>query len=191
MLDQAQQSSQHYTLIAAVISSVGSFVIAGLINWWKGRGQLQKDVAAIKSQVYSNGGSSLRDVVNQIAERQHVDAEIRRAGFHHSTSPIWEADHEGHITWSNAAFAKLLGVATEDLKGHGWMGMVCRDDLPKVRHEILQTGSHDHHIDYRAHRPKPQPMVLIRTRWKRVTTKDGKTVAFVGTVLSSEEVKHS
>lgn len=190
------QANPLVPVLAAVISSGCSVAATIFVARLRAKrreksvfAMLVADVKLIREQVFPNGGSSMRDTINRIEERQHVDSEIRRAGFHHSTSPIWEADHEGHITWCNSAFARLLGVSTEELKGHGWMSMVNRDDLPKVRHEILQTGSHDHHIDYRAHRPKPNGMLMIRTRWKRVATPSGKTVGFVGTVLSHEEVK--
>lgn len=189
MMADVSTTSHATTILAAVISGMGSFIITATISWWKGRGQLQRDVAEIKEQVFSNGGSSLRDVCNRIEEQQLIDGELRRAYQQHVNVPFWEADPEGQIIWCNGAFAKLLGVATEDLKGHGWMSMVNRDDLPKVRHEILQSGSHDHHIDYRAHRPSPQGMVTIKTRWRRVANHAGKTVRFVGTVLSHEEVK--
>lgn len=190
------QANPYMAVIAAVISSAGSVAVTIFVAHLRAKrkavsvlSQLVSDVKLIREQVFPNGGSSMRDSINRIEERQHVDSEIRRAGFHHSASPIWEADHEGRITWCNSSFAKLLGVSTEELKGHGWMSMVLRDDLPKVRHEIVQTGSHDHHIDYRAHRPKPHGILLVRTRWKRVATPSGKTVGFVGTVLSHEEVK--
>lgn len=185
----AESTPPFITIIASLISGFSGVIITGCIAWYKRKSQLSADIKAIKEQLYPNGGSSLRDAVNRIEEQQHVDGELRRAYQHHITVPLWEADAEGHILWSNQAFARLLGVTTEELKGHGWLSMVNREDLANVKHEILQAGSHDHYIDYRAHRPKPATPIKLRTRWKRVTNHAGKTVRFVGTVIDNQEAK--
>lgn len=177
------------SILAAIISALGSSLVTAAITRWRQRGQLHADVKAIREQVFSNGGSSLRDAVDRIADELHVEREIRRATSQHAAVPLWEADANGNIFWCNASFAKLLGVSTEDLKDHGWLSMVAHDDLARVKHEILQSGSHDHHVDYRVHLPGVITMLHVKTRWKRVTGHTGKTVRYVGTVISHEQVK--
>jgi PAS domain S-box-containing protein len=185
----AEAQSPYVTIIASLISGFGGVMITAIIAWHKRKGQLYADIKAIKDQVFPNGGGSMRDAINRMEEQQHIDTELRRAFNFHVNIAMWEADEAGHVVWSNAAFAKLLGVSTEDLRGHGWLSYVAQEDLMRVKHEIVQGGSHDHYMDYRVHRPKPQGILKLKTRWKRVTNHAGKTVRFVGSVLANQEDK--
>lgn len=176
-------------ILAAIISGLGSSLVTFAIAWYKRRGQLHADIKLIRDQVYPNGGSSLRDVVNRIEVQQLVDGELRRAYQQHVNVPFWEADPEGRILWCNGAFAKLLGVSTEDLKDYGWLSMVANDDIARVKHDILASGSHDHHVDYHVHVSGVVHLLNIKTRWRRVTNHEGETVRYVGTVIGSEQVR--
>lgn len=184
-----QHQSPLFTILVAIITACGSSMLTWLVAYIKKRGKLHADIKAIKDQVYPNGGSSLRDVVNRIEDSLHVEREIRRATIQHMNLPMWEADADGRIEWCNLAFAKLLGVSTEDLKDYGWLSMVAADDLARVKHEIMQSGSHDHHVDYRVHVSGVVSLLNIKTRWRRVTNHDGDTVRYVGTVIGHEQVK--
>lgn len=190
-------AASHVTMIlAAVISSLGSI----MATWWVANhrakrrerttfSQITSDVRRILEQVFPNGGGSMRDCLNRMEEQQLIDGEMRRAYQQHVQVPFWEADPQGCILWSNGAFAKLLGLATEDLKGHGWMGMIHEADLYEVQHRISATVNHDHHMEYRVYRPNKQPLLKLRTLWRRVPNHEGKTVRYVGTVLGHEEIK--
>jgi hypothetical protein len=73
MFAEAQQQSPFITIIASLISGFSGVIITGCIAWYKRKGQLSADIKAIKDQVYPNGGSSLRDVVNRIENELHVE----------------------------------------------------------------------------------------------------------------------
>lgn len=184
-----QQQSPLFTILVAIITACGSSMLTWLVAYIKNRGKLYEDIKAIKEQVYPNGGGSLRDVVNRIEVQQLVEGELRRAYQQHVNVPFWEADPDGRIEWCNPAMAKLLGVSTEDLKDYGWMSMIASDDLARVKHEVLQSGSHDHHVDYRVHVTGVINLLHLKTRWRRVTNHEGDTVRYVGTVITSEQVE--
>ncbi len=183
-------------ILAAVISSLSSVIV----TWWianhrakrKERAtfaQLASDVKAIREQVFPNGGGSMRDCLDRMEEKQLVASQTTRAYQQHLQVPFWEAEPDGSILWCNGAFAKLLGVATEELKFHGWMSMICDADLYEVQNKMAAVASHNRHLDYRVHRPNKQPLLKLKTLWQCVPNHEGKTVRYVGTVLSHEEVK--
>lgn len=193
---EPSQANPFYSVLAAVISSAGSVAVTIFIAKMRARRreksvltQLVADVKAIRDQVNPNGGTSMRDSITRIEEQQLVDGEMRRAYQHYVNVPFWEADPHGMILWANGAFAKLLGVATEDLKGEGWMGMIHESDLYEVKDRIGKEVAHDQHLEFRVYRPNKQTPLKIKTRWRRVANHAGKTVRYVGTVMSHEEVK--
>lgn len=94
------------------------------------------DVAAIKAEVMTNGGGSLKDEVkstNQMmarleARQRGLIAALPRATF--------ETDEEFNWIESNHAMERLTGVGWQQLSWRGWKTLIHEDDRVNVMNEI-------------------------------------------------------
>lgn len=74
-----------------------------------------------------NGGSSLRDIIDNIDRRLGV-TDIRIMALLKTTpTPLFETDINGAWTWVNRAWSDLSGFQTEQTLGYGWMNVICSD----------------------------------------------------------------
>lgn len=103
---------------------------------------------------------------------------------HSNTMPMWEADQQGSIIYSNAAYERLTGREFDEIQGMGWVNLV----HPEDRNSTIEVW--DKSIAIR----KP---VSVRCRmfsndeagWANVKlhanpclTPDGKIIGFYGTI---------
>ena len=181
------------TISWSIIFNIIGPMVAALATWfiarWRMTSLLLNELKSIHAELKPNGGASLRDAIGRIEERQAIADAMQWAHHEHDTVPVWESDLSGSIQRCNPAFARLLGVSTEDLRGHGWMSMIVEDDLQDVQEKIENAENYGQNLnmDYKAYRWGEMP-IKLETRWRRVQNHRGKTVGYVGTVLSHEEV---
>lgn len=195
---EPQQTTSVVPILSAVISSLSSILVTWLVASLRARrrerslyGQMQSDITKIKEQVFSNGGSSLRDAVNRIEGKIDVECERNRAYRYHDKNAFWECNTHGNILWCNPAMAKLLGVSKEEILNNAWMTMIHEEDIKRVRDDLRNGEQYGHSmiIDFRVYRPSKFPMLKLRTHWRTVPdhTKTRST-GYIGTVVSHEEV---
>lgn len=112
--------------------------------------KLESTQEDIKKELSPNSGTSMKDVINNLAismkkvekttasiAEQSQRAEVRQQYlFSTSDSPIFETDNEGHYLFANKAFQKLIGRNMEELKGFGWLNIIHPDDRNKVKTEL-------------------------------------------------------
>ncbi len=89
---------------------------------------------AILVELKTNGGSSLKDAINRIEERQvRMDGRINLMLTPEDAVAAFEADHQGLCIWISPAHAKLTGRPLDEVKGRGWLSFVHADDADHVR----------------------------------------------------------
>lgn len=92
-------------------------------------------VPIIKAQLFSNGGSSLRDAVDKIHGRLCVMEARERALIQEHDLAIFIADEEGKTTWVNRTYLRLFGVSVEESIGYGWKNVLHADERDAYAHE--------------------------------------------------------
>lgn len=96
-----------------------------------GNAKLKKILAETKT----NGGSSLRDQLNRIEQYVTHLTLWTEAGQHLTAKPMFKSDQNGKFIWINTAFARMVGVGLEDLKGLGWLSFISDADQAKISKE--------------------------------------------------------
>lgn len=97
---------------------------------------LGDDVAAIKSEVMTNGGGSLKDEV-KATNRMMAKLEARQRGLIAALPrATFETDEEFNWIEGNHAMERLTGVGFTQLSWRGWKSLVHEDDRVSVMSEI-------------------------------------------------------
>lgn len=100
---------------------------------------LTEQLNVIKSEVKTNGGSSLRDAVDRIG----VDVRSLSSSFSIITARVlalqsnadlalYETDTEGQLKHVNAAFCELYGISYADVMAGKWSTLLDTDDLARI-----------------------------------------------------------
>lgn len=86
----------------------------------------------ILAETRTNGGASLRDQLNKIERKlEHVNLSIE-TGQNLSNKPMFKADAQGDCIWANTVYSRITGKTMEELKGSGWINIICKQDLERV-----------------------------------------------------------
>lgn len=99
-------------------------------------------VAAIRKEVFPNGGSSLRDAVNSTS---HTVREMSRAVAmsiaqnrslaEQMETGMFEGDANGLIVWANRSLRQVTGLRMEQIVGSGWVNAVHDDDRRRIEND--------------------------------------------------------
>ena len=95
----------------------------------------QEDVKAsietIRQEVVTNGGLSIKDVVNslkttceRIEDRQKVLDQRSKASLHYHDQALFETNKEGRLVWNNDKFQKVVGEGLQIMEGYDWIALI-------------------------------------------------------------------
>lgn len=97
------------------------------------------DISKIKTELTSNSGSSLKDLVKKIEVDVESNTNLtktilcrQRWILDNRNEPIFEADEKGNFTWVNEAFVKLTKRSRIDLTGNKWKNIIAEFDRDSV-----------------------------------------------------------
>lgn len=98
-----------------------------------------KQLDQIASEFRTNGGSSLRDVVNRLDETllnvrdDAIKMEARQWAIVATLKdPIFEANEVGEYVRANPAYLALVERSVEEISGNGWENVILPEDRSRV-----------------------------------------------------------
>lgn len=99
----------------------------------------RKSHNAISKQLHKNGGASLVDKVDNILDKlTDISTQLHRietwktAWMELTEEPIFVTQTTGNYIWVNNAYARFVGLPTEDLLGNGWTKVLHPKDKDQV-----------------------------------------------------------
>ena len=127
-----------FAIITTIISLAGGAfswcwikVVKPAVKFINKHEDLAESVDAIRTEITTNGGGSLKDVVcklgdtcNRMEQRQQVIEQRTKAALHYSHSALFETDSLGRVVWSNEPFYDMTGQSLDDIKGYDWLTYV-------------------------------------------------------------------
>jgi PAS domain S-box-containing protein len=78
----------------------------------------------IEAELRPNGGTSLRDVINDIQERVHESDAFQRASLNIHDVAIVRFNSKGQVVHANRQLAHLVNMSIDELKGDGWINFI-------------------------------------------------------------------
>jgi PAS domain-containing protein len=100
----------------------------------KTHNNLAHDIKEIKKELSPNGGSSIKDVINRIDNRQIIVDHRSKAVFYNVKNPIFEVDSNGNIKWANDKFHKICGF--KNLTGLDWVSLIDEPEREQLLREF-------------------------------------------------------
>lgn len=126
-------NSTYVTLVA-----IGGFMVI-VLNKLKPYTTITDDIKQIKSELTSNSGKSLKDLVKKIEVDVESNTNLtktilcrQRWILDNRNEPIFEADEKGNFTWVNEAFVKLTKRSCYDLMGTKWKNIIAEPNRDMV-----------------------------------------------------------
>lgn len=89
----------------------------------------------IADQFQTNGGKSLRDVIDRIEIKLAHNYSIATILLQESADAIFVTDGRGHCTWVNDTYTKWTGLSLEQSLGRGWHEAIALKDRELVYNE--------------------------------------------------------
>lgn len=91
--------------------------------------------ALIEKELKTNGGTSLKDSINELKVTVSAMDGKFRAYASYANIIGWESDTEGRTIWVSPAVCELSGRSEKDFLGHSWRALVQGKDRDKVFRE--------------------------------------------------------
>ena len=101
-----------------------------------GHESMVESLQQIKKELTTNGGSSIKDAINRIENRQIVLEHRTKAVFFDSKEAIFEVDKSGNMLWSNEKFNTFCD--NQKFTGLDWISII---DEPKRQEFIDELES--------------------------------------------------
>lgn len=103
----------------------------------------QATLERIEAELRPNGGTSLRDVINDIQERVHESDAFQRASLNIHDVAIIRFDEKGRVVHVNRQLVHLVSMSFDQLKGDGWINFISareRDLIMRKWREAVEGG---------------------------------------------------
>ena len=118
--------------------------------WWKrvfGKRQAQLD--RIEAELSHNGGSSIKDVIEQIQDEVEKLNAMNMAFLGTRDEAIFITDVVGDCKWTSPALQRLTGRTAQELQGRGWINVFPQKDRVIVENAwYTDAVEHNRNFEY-------------------------------------------
>lgn len=180
------KNPEHITLVFSIIGGIGTFVslswvkiVKPAIRLINGQEEVFKSLDAIKKELTTNGGNSLKDaiidlrsIINRMEKRQKVIEQRTKASLHYNDAALFETDDHGRLVWTNNNFFELTQDVVTSVDGYDWLNYIIEEDRENLFDELKSC------------------LKMNRKLVKTVKTVDNKTVKMMGFPYRINEKEH-
>lgn len=121
------------TMLAALLALLKPCKKWCSLLWKKTLGRNGVKIDLILGELTPNGGTSLKDAVVRIEERQHGMDAFFRAQLNLHNVAIVRTDAEGKLTAINRQYQRMTGYSLIEVEGDGWINAIHPEDRQKVK----------------------------------------------------------
>ena len=115
---------------------------------------IKESIETIRKEVVTNGGLSIKDVVNslkhtceRIEDRQRVLDQRSKASLHYHDQALFETNMEGHLIWNNDKFQKAIGESLQVMEGYDWVTLIDEPEREAFLKEFSSCLSMSRRLD--------------------------------------------
>lgn len=142
------KNPESITFICSLLGGLGTLlsllwvkIIKPTIKILQGQDEIVKSIEAIKKELTTNGGNSLKDSIidlrntcSRIEVRQKVIEQRTKAALHYNNVALFETDKHGRLIWTNNSFYELTSDSVTNVDGYDWLTYIHEDE----REEFFQ-----------------------------------------------------
>ncbi len=134
---------------------------------------IKSSIETIRKEVVTNGGLSIKDVVNslkgtceRIEDRQKVLDQRSKASLHYHDRALFETNMKGHLTWSNDKFQKAIGESLQITEGYDWVTFIDEPEREAFLKEFSSCLSMSRRLDMETTSIHGEPIRLVGYPYK-------------------------
>jgi PAS domain S-box-containing protein len=86
--------------------------------------QIYSKLDNIMSQLVPNGGTSIRDSLNRIEDKQHFLGAFIKTQMNTGDKALFQTDEHGDYIWVNRPHSRLTGYQAGEVMGDGWINLI-------------------------------------------------------------------
>jgi PAS domain S-box-containing protein len=110
--------------------------IVSLIDIEKAIQNIDKDISVIKKELTTNGGTSIKDTINQI--KIQLVIQEHRHFVQKEDDIFWEANNKGEFVKISEKMCHIFGMSTESMINNGWQSAILASD----RESVFESWKH-------------------------------------------------
>lgn len=186
MLSEVQISVDAAAVTLGIFGSI-AFVykkaIVPMFRWTSSMVNSLEKIDNIHEQMFTNGGSTLRDAVNRIEYR--INLLEKKQGIYILDTPhgVYESNEDGEVTSVNRTMCRLTGKTENEILGNGWLTSVAEHDRERVddawKYAIVNNIEFKTIYDMIS---SDGDMFKVRTQANPIKTSDGKLIGYIGII---------
>lgn len=149
------EQKEHLAIIAGILGGLwtiwkylGKYIkecfsrIAYMFNAKAAHGDLNEKLDQIMGQLIPNGGSSIKDSLDRIEDKQSFFSSFLQAQMNVNQKAIFQTDAEGKCIWVNRPHARMTGFQASEVMGDGWINVIapeCREIVMEKWQEAVDS----------------------------------------------------
>jgi len=134
---------------------------------------IKESIETIRKEVVTNGGLSIKDVVNslkhtceRIEDRQRVLDQRSKASLHYHDQALFETNMEGHLIWNNDKFQKAIGESLQVMEGYDWVTLIDEPEREAFLKEFSSCLSMSRRLDIETTSVTGKPIKFVGYPYK-------------------------
>lgn len=135
MFSQVQISVDLVAILAAIATALAflhRMVFKPAFKWTKSALLSLQKIDVIHEQMFTNGGSTLRDAVNRIESRLNLLEKKQSLYILDTPHGVYETNKAGEYTAVNRTFCRSIGKSENEALGRGWLNSIAEHDRERV-----------------------------------------------------------
>lgn len=154
-----------------------------MYNWTSSIIKSLEKIDVIYEQMFTNGGSTMRDAVNRIEYR--INLLEKKQGIYILDTPhgVYESNENGEVTSVNRTMCRLTGKTENEILGNGWLTSVAEHDRERV--DSAWSYAIDNKIEFKTIYDmisSDGEMFKVRTHANPIKSADGKVLGYIGII---------
>lgn len=186
MFSEVQISIDAAAVTLGVFGSI-AFVykkaVVPMFKWTSSMVRSLEKIDNIHEQMFTNGGSTLRDAVNRIEYR--INLLEKKQGIYILDTPhgVYESNEDGEVTSVNRTMCRLTGKTENEILGNGWLTSVAEHDRERV--DDAWNYAIGNKIEFKTTYDmisSDGEMFKVRTHANPIKSSDGKVIGYIGII---------
>jgi PAS domain S-box-containing protein len=143
--------------------------------------QLCERVDTIFEEITPNGGKSMKDTQDRMADDIALYGQIQQSMAADTKAALFRTDSEGDCVWVNRTYARTVGRDAKEIMGHGWINAISLDERDAVVAEWYKSVEEDRefHMNFSFETPTGIKTQAKVRSYKMVDSK-GDTLGYFG-----------
>lgn len=153
---------------------------------------ISEKLEKVSKELQPNGGGSIKDKINQIAQDVKIMKVERDATFYLSKEPSFKSDGKGYYTSVNHSLSQLIGVPESELLGLGWLNYISLEDRDRIWEELENIFESGKEISLFYNIKNPSVIESIPVKCRAIINRDtNKIISVIGTIeiISKKKLK--